>query len=97
MAQDLALILETPVEQLIPKMLAWNNTELLARVEETLKQYEGVSYDDSSIDLAKKDRAQLNAFCKALNDERIRIGKVYSSPYDKFKSEVDEVDRKSVV
>ena len=54
MAQDLALILETPVEQLIPKMLAWNNTELLARVEETLKQYEGVSYDDSSIDLAKK-------------------------------------------
>ncbi len=91
MAQDLALILETPVEQLIPKMLAWNNTELLARVEETLKQYEGVSYDDSSIDLAKKDRAQLNAFCKALNDERIRIGKVYSSPYDKFKSEVDEV------
>ena len=91
MAQDLALILETPVEQLIPKMLAWNNTELLAKVEETLKQYDGVKYDDSSINLAKKDRAQLNAFCKVLNDERVKIGKIYSSPYDKFKSEVDEV------
>lgn len=94
MAQELRLILETPVEQLIPKMLAWNNAELLARVEEILKQYEGITYDDSSISLAKKDRAGLNAFCKALNDERIRVGKVYSSPYDKFKSEVDEVINK---
>lgn len=88
---ELALILKTPVEELIPKMLAWNNSELLAQVEEKLKHYENVSYDDSTIDIAKKDRAQLNAFCKALNDERIRIGKVYSSPYDKFKSEVDGV------
>lgn len=94
MSNELTLILKTPVEELVPKMLAWNNSELLARVEETLKQYEGVTYDDESIDLAKKDRAQLNAFSKALNDERIRIGKIYNSPYDKFKSEVDEVIHK---
>lgn len=91
MAQDLALILETPIEELIPKMLAWNNTELLAKVEQTLKQYEGVTYDENQVGIAKTDRAQLNAFCKALNDERIRIGKIYNSPYDKFKTEVDEV------
>ena len=40
---------------------------------------------------AKADRAVLNAFVKSLNDERIRIGKVYAAPYEKFKSEVDEV------
>ncbi len=91
MAQELKLIMQTPVEQLIPAMLAWNNSELLVTVEEKLKQYEGITYDDSSISLAKKDRAQLNSFCTALNSERIRIGKVYSTPYDKFKSEVDEV------
>lgn len=91
MSQELTLILETPVEELIPKMLNWNNQELLAMVEEKLTHYENVQYDDTTIDVAKKDRAQLNAFCKALNDERIRIGKIYSSPYDKFKSEVDGV------
>lgn len=91
MSQELTLILETPVEELIPKMLSWNNQELLAMVEEKLTHYENVQYDDTTIDVAKKDRAQLNAFCKALNDERIRIGKIYSSPYDKFKSEVDGV------
>lgn len=94
MANDLALILKSPVEELIPKMIAWNNTELLARVEATLEQYKGVTYDDSQIATAKADRAQLNAFCKALNDERIIIGKVYSAPYEKFKSEVDEVLQK---
>lgn len=91
MANELALILKTPVEELIPKMIAFNNAELLAQVEHYLTQYEGVTYDDSAIGVAKKDRAQLNTFCKALNDERIRIGKVYSEPYNKFKSEVDEV------
>lgn len=99
MANELALILERPVEELIPKMLAWNNAELLAKVEATLKGYEGVTYDDSQIAVAKQDRAQLNAFCKVLNDERIRIGKVYATPYEKFKGEVDEVVQrvKSVV
>lgn len=91
MANELTLIMETPVEQLIPKMLAWNNEELLARVEATLSQYQGVVYDDSQIVEAKGVRAQLNTFCKALNDERIRIGKIYTSPYDRFKGEVDVV------
>lgn len=91
MAQELSLILETPVEKLVPKMLAWNNQQLLAQVEEKLTHYENVQYDDSTIDVAKKDRAQLNTFAKALNDERIRIGKIYNTPYDKFKSEVDGV------
>lgn len=91
MSNELALVLTTPVEDLIPKMIAFNNAELLAKVEHYLTQYEGVTYDDTAIGVAKKDQAQLNAFCKALNDERIRIGKIYSAPYEKFKGEVDAV------
>ena len=91
MSQELALIMETPVEKLVPQLLRWNNAELLAAVTETLKQYEGVTYTDKQIAVAKADKAQLNAFIKALNDERIRIGKVYTAPLDKFKGEVDEV------
>ena len=94
MANELTLILKSPVEELIPKMIAWNNSELLSRVEATLDSYKGVTYDDSQIATAKSDRAQLNTFCKALNDERIRIGKVYNAPYEKFKGEVDEVLQK---
>lgn len=94
MANELALTLSSPVEELVPKMIAWNNTELLSKVEATLVQYQGVNYDESQIATAKADRAQLNAFCKALNDERIRIGKIYNAPYEKFKSEVDEVLQK---
>ena len=91
MSQELALIMKTPVEELIPAMLAWNNTELLESVEQALRQYEGLEYTDEQIAAAKSDRAVLNAFVKSLNDERIRIGKVYAAPYEKFKSEVDEV------
>ena len=94
MANELALTLSSPVEELVPKMIAWNNTELLSKVEATLEQYKGINYDDSQIATAKADRAQLNAFCKALNDERIRIGKVYNAPYERFKGEVDEVLQK---
>ena len=91
MSQELSLIMKTPVEELIPAMLAWNNQELMEAVENALMSYEGITYTDEQMDAAKKDRASLNAFVKALNDERIRIGKVYAAPYDKFKAEVDEV------
>ncbi len=91
MSNELTLVMQTPVEELVPKLLAWNNQELLAAVRQRLTMYQGITYSENEIATAKADKAQLNAFCKSLNDERIRIGKVYSSPYDKFKAEVDEV------
>ena len=46
MAHELTLALATPIEDLVPKMIAFNNTELLAAVEEMLSAYDGVVYDD---------------------------------------------------
>ena len=91
---ELTLVMQTPVESLTPAMLSWNNRELMEAVDSTLERYKGIVYDDEHIGEAKSDRARLNAFVKALNDERIRIGRVYSAPYEKFKSEVDEVLRR---
>lgn len=85
------LVLSTPIEQLAPKLIAWNNTELLAQVNKSLENYKGKVYDENSIVEAKADRAALNNFVKSLDSERIRIGKVYAAPYEKFKKEVDEV------
>lgn len=88
---SLELVLSQPIEKLVPMLIQWNNTELLEAVEQALRQYEGAEYTDEQVVAAKADRAVLNAFVKSLNDERIRIGKVYAAPYEKFKSEVDEV------
>lgn len=85
------LVLSTPIEQLAPKLIAWNNAELLAQVNKSLENYKGKVYDENSIAEAKTDRAALNNFVKSLDSERIRIGKVYAAPYEKFKKEVDEV------
>ena len=88
---QLSLVMQTPVEELIPKLLAWNGEELLAAVKKRLAAYEGIEYTEDQIVAAKKDRAELNAFRNALNAERIRIGKVYTAPYERFKKEVDTV------
>ena len=91
MSQELSLVLAQPVEQLVPLLIKWNNEELMREVEQRLARFEGVTYTAEQVGEAKKEKAALNAFIKALNDERIRIGKVYATPMDKFKGEVDEV------
>lgn len=91
MAQELTLRLNTPIEELIPAMIAFNNAELLAEVKNRLATYQGRIYDETSISAAKADRATLNKFMDALNSERLRIKKVYTAPLDKFTAEVNEV------
>lgn len=88
---QLRLIMKENVEELIPAMLAWNKDELMDQVSNVLFKYRNTVYDASNMDQAKKDRAVLNKFTQALNDERIRIGRIYESPYKKFTSEVNEV------
>ena len=91
MAQELTLRLNTPIEELIPAMIAFNNAELLAEVKNRLATYQGRIYDETSISATKADRATLNKFMDALNSERLRIKKVYTAPLDKFTAEVNEV------
>ena len=91
MENKMALTLATPIEQLVPALIAWNNTELMEAVKYRLVEYQEKNYDDDSIAEAKADRATLNKFAQALYSERQTIGKVYTAPLDKFKAEVDEV------
>lgn len=91
---ELTLVLETEIEKLTPKLIAFNNKELIESVVNTLQNYEGITYTDEQIGEAKKDRAKLNAFALALNKERIRIQKIYMTPCDLFKKQVDEVINK---
>lgn len=85
------LILKKPIEELVPAMIAFNNEELKKEVQARLKNYAGMVYTDEQIGKAKQDRALLNKFSKALNEERLKIKRLYEEPYLQFKSEVDEV------
>lgn len=91
MANELTLRLDTPIEKLVPAMIAFNNAELMEGVKARLVAYQGKTYDADSIGEAKADRATLNKFSKALNDERLRIKKIYELPLNKFTSEINEV------
>lgn len=91
MANELTLRLETPIEKLVPAMIAFNNAELMEGVKARLVAYQGKTYDADSIVEARADRATLNKFSKALNDERLRIKKIYTMPLDKFTKEINEV------
>lgn len=85
------LVLKQKIEDITPAIISFNNKELMAKTEAALKKYQGIIYTNDTMGEAKKDRADLNKFATALNSERLRIGKIYLTPYDKFKSEVDEV------
>jgi len=88
---ELTLRLATPIEKLVPAMIAFNNAELMEGVKARLVAYQGKTYDADSIAEAKADRVTLNKFSKALNDERLRIKKIYTLPLDKFTKEINEV------
>ena len=87
----LEIILKEPIEKLIPKLIAFNNKELLADLKPKLEVYKNNIYTDEQIPLAKADRATINKFKDSIEAERKRIKKVYLEPYEKFESELKEV------
>lgn len=76
-----------------PAQILFNYEELKRELAEKLSTYETMVYSEDQIAAAKKDRAQLNALKKALNDERLRRQREYMQPFDAFKAQVDEIIR----
>ena len=78
-----------PYEQ--PAAIKFNFEELKTELEERVKVYEKMVYDETQIQQAKADRADLNKLKKALNDERIRREKDYMVPFNEFKAQINEI------
>jgi hypothetical protein len=89
--EALALVLTKTIEELIPAMIEFNETEIIERIKDKVEFYKSAKYTEDSVKQAKDDKAALNKFVKALNDERIKIGKMYCAPYDAFKTKVDRI------
>ena len=74
-----------------PAPLTFNYEEVKAGVTETAAIYENMVYGDDQISTAKADRAKLNKFIKALNDERIKQEREFMQPFSDFKAKVNEI------
>lgn len=85
------LILSTPIEELVPKLIAFNNKELIQQLKPQLERYKGLVYSQTEVSQAKVDRASLNKLKDAIEEERKRIKKTYLVPYQKFEAQVKEI------
>ncbi len=92
--QELALVIENPVEGQWLKHIDWNKAEFEKAIEEAVRDYQDVAYGEDQIKQAKDDRAALNKIKKAIEDRRKAVKKVVNAPYDQFEKEVKEVTQK---
>ena len=91
MANNLSLVIKSPENGEFLKRICWNKEAFIELIGGIAKQYEGASYTEDQMKLAKEDRAKLNAIKKAISDRRIEIKKLVMEPYEKFEAEVKEV------
>ena len=75
----------------IPERISFNYEELKQGMIEKMHDYEMLVYTDDQIKDAKADKAALNKLRKSLNDERIRLERVYMHPFTEFKAQVNEL------
>lgn len=75
----------------LPEQITFNYEELKEEIAGKVSHYETLVYTDDQIKEAKADRADLNKFKKALNDERIRREREYMQPFQDFKDKIDEI------
>lgn len=76
-----------------PEVIEFNFDELKQEITERASTYVNLVYGEEQMQDAKKDRATLNKFVKALSDERIKIKKVCMKPYEDFEAKIKELDR----
>lgn len=75
-----------------PEVIEFNFQELKQEITARASDYATLIYSEDQISDAKKDRATLNKFVKALSDERIKVKKECLKPYEDFEAKIKELD-----
>ena len=81
----------SPQEAGFIQKIDWNFEELKEKITAAAQEYETYVYTDDTIKAAKADRAKLNKFVDALNDERTEIRKKLLKPDELFGQQVKEL------
>lgn len=69
----------------------FNYEELKKELTEKVENYKNLVYTEENINMAKKDRANLNKLKKAINAEKIRVKNTLLAPYTDFESKCKEL------
>lgn len=88
---SMELIIKTPEDAFL-KAVEFNYSELKTAIENSLEKYKGLTYDDSQVVEAKKDRSTLNKFKESMENERKRVKKLCMRAYEEsFEPKVKEL------
>lgn len=88
---NMELIIKTPEDAFL-KAVEFNYVELKTAIESALEKYKGLTYDDSQVAEAKKDRSTLNKFKDSMESERKRVKKLCLRAYEEsFEPKVKEL------
>ena len=85
------LIIYAPKEDGFIKSIDWNFDDLKKEITEKAGEYMNLVYSDDQIKEAKKDRAELNKFKKALDDKRKDVKSQVMNPYIAFETQIKEL------
>lgn len=69
----------------------WNFNDLKKYALEKAEEYKGIAYTEDDVKAMKTDRADINRFINAIEDERKQKKKEFMKPYDAFEAQVKEV------
>lgn len=89
--ESLELRIITPMEPGTLPEIQWNHEEAKAYTLQKAQEYQSIAYTDADKSAMKADRAQINKFVSAMEDERKRVKAFYNEPYEKFNAQVKEV------
>lgn len=74
-----------------PEIIQFNFEELKAEISAKAGLYKNMIYTDETIKEAKRDKAALNKFIKALEDKRKEVKKQCLEPYQSFEKQIKEL------
>ncbi len=84
------LMIYNPDEaQALPE-IKWNYEEIKKYALDKAKEYKSIAYTDADVAAMKKDRADINRFITALDNERKNKKKEYMAPYTIFETQVKD-------
>ena len=68
-----------------------NFEEIKAMVQDKADHYKHMTYTEEQLPEAKKDKATLNKFVKAIEDRRKEVKKACMQPYESFETQIKEL------
>lgn len=85
------MALELKVTRPVYAAITFNHEEIKKEIADKVAYYKGLVYTEDQINEAKADRANLNRFVKALDDERKKVKKETLAPYEEFERKLKEI------